>query len=107
VEEVEGIRNLDDILAVKGLDVVGIGSGDLAMTLGLPGQPNHPTVRKMVEEAEARIAASDKILDAVVRDADQARQAVARGARLVAIPVSSLLGSAGRSYLKEVQQGAT
>jgi 4-hydroxy-2-oxoheptanedioate aldolase len=104
VEEEAGVRNLDEILAVEGVDVVGIGAGDLAMSMGLPGQANHPDVRKMVDDAEARIAASCKVLDAVVGDAAGARQAVARGARLVAVGIPALLGSAGQSFLAQVRQ---
>lgn len=98
VEEEAGVRNLDEILAVEGVDVVGIGAGDLAMSMG------NPDVRKMVDDAEARIAASGKVLDAVVRDAAGARQAVARGARLVAVGIPALLGSAGQSFLAQVRQ---
>ena len=39
VEEVEGMRNLDEILRVPGIDAVHSGSGDLALSMGLPGQP--------------------------------------------------------------------
>lgn len=104
VEEAEGIHNLDEIIAVEGIDSVGIGPGDLAMTMGLPGQANHPEVRKLVLDAEARVVAAGKIMDSVVRDAAEAREAASRGSRLIAIPAGSLLGSAGRAYLAEVNQ---
>ncbi len=103
VEEIEGVNNLAEILAVEGVDIVGIGPGDLSMSMGLPGQPNHPAVRKLVDAAEARIAASGKTLDAVVTTADQAREAVSRGALMVAMSVASLLSGAGRTFLREVQ----
>lgn len=103
VEEIEGVRNLDEILEVDGLDVVGIGPGDLAMTLGFPGQINHPEVRKLVEEAEEKIVASGKVLDAVVGDAAGAQAALARGALLIAVSSGALLGAAGRSYLETVR----
>jgi 4-hydroxy-2-oxoheptanedioate aldolase len=104
VEEIEGVGNLDEILAVDGLDVVGIGPGDLAMTLGLPGQISHPEVRKLVDEAEAKIVASGKALDAVVADAAGAQAALARGALLIAVSSGALLGAAGRSYLEAVRE---
>ena len=37
VEEKEGIENLDEILAVDGVDVLWIGIGDLAQSYGVPG----------------------------------------------------------------------
>ncbi len=102
IEEVEGIRNLDEILAVEGVDIVGIGSGDLSLTMDLPGQRNHPQVQKVVDEAEARIVASGKVLDAVVGDAVEAQKARARGALMIGVSVTGLLRGASRSYLREL-----
>jgi 2-keto-3-deoxy-L-rhamnonate aldolase RhmA len=61
VEESEGVRNLDAIMAVEGVDAVGIGAGNLSMSMGLPGQASHPDVKKIVLAAEARVAAAGKI----------------------------------------------
>ncbi len=104
VEEIEGYRNLDEILAVEGVDVVGIGPGDLACTMGYPGQRNHPDVCKVVDDAEARIAASGKVLDAVEGTAEGALKALDRGALLVCVTVGGLLSSAGRDFLTEVKR---
>lgn len=99
IEETEGVENLDEILAVDGVDVVGVGSGDLAMDMGYLGQKDHPEVDKVVQEAEAKIAASGKVLDAVVGDAAGVRNAEAIGARLIAVGVEGLLKTAIRTVL--------
>ena len=50
IEGKDGIENIEDILSVKGIDVVFIGPYDLSQSLGLPGQVNHPMVEeKMLE----------------------------------------------------------
>jgi 4-hydroxy-2-oxoheptanedioate aldolase len=46
IEKRECVENLDEILSVKGLDMVQFGSSDYSMSLGLTGQRNHPDVRK-------------------------------------------------------------
>jgi 4-hydroxy-2-oxoheptanedioate aldolase len=46
VEKRECVEALDEILAVKGIDMVQFGSSDYSMSLGLTGQRNHPDVRK-------------------------------------------------------------
>src|SRR5439155_13165941 len=51
IESRAGLENLDQIVAVEGLDMVQSGRSDLALSLGVPGQPNHPKVI----EAEERI----------------------------------------------------
>ena len=50
IEGIEGIRNLEDILSVPGLDVIFIGPYDLSQSLGIPGQVNHPSVIEKMSE---------------------------------------------------------
>jgi 4-hydroxy-2-oxoheptanedioate aldolase len=44
LEEPIAVRNVDEIAAVEGLEALFIGSGDLALTMGYPGQRAHPDV---------------------------------------------------------------
>jgi 2-keto-3-deoxy-L-rhamnonate aldolase RhmA len=104
IESGEGIENLDAILAVDGLDAVRIGAGDLAMSLGLPGEAGHPRVKEMVRDAEARVAASNKVLLTVARDAAAARAAASAGAGLIAVNVGVMLRDAARGFLDGVAE---
>ncbi len=54
IESAEGLENAADIAAVPGIDMLMIGSNDLADGLGLRGQLGHPDLA----EAFARIAAA-------------------------------------------------
>src|SRR5713101_2882001 len=49
IEHIEAVRNLDEILAVPGLTSITVGPNDLAGSMGLMGQPNHPDVVKVIE----------------------------------------------------------
>lgn len=51
IETVEAISNLDAILAVEGVDGIFIGPSDLAASMGLLGQQDHPDVIAAVEAA--------------------------------------------------------
>lgn len=55
VEKRECVEDLENILSVKGIDMVQFGSSDYSMSLGLTGQRNHPDVvkaeRKTIETA--------------------------------------------------------
>ena len=44
IEHIDAVQALDDILAVEGLDGVCLGFNDLAASMGLAGQTNHPRV---------------------------------------------------------------
>jgi 4-hydroxy-2-oxoheptanedioate aldolase len=106
VEDPQGIDNLDEILAVDGLDVVGVGPGDLSMSLGMRGQAGHPKVRAMVEEADRRIARSDKHLMSLVITPEDNAAAVARGAKLILTNATPMLARACRTFLADLKSAA-
>lgn len=58
LEGLEGLKNLDQILEVKGIDLLFIGPYDLSQSMGIPGQVNHPElIAKMgaiVEKAKSK-----------------------------------------------------
>lgn len=63
VEEREGIENLDEILAVEGVDALWLGIGDLAQSYGVPGAPmNQEPLLSVAREAIAKCKAAGKIL---------------------------------------------
>ena len=51
IETASGVRNLDEIASVDGIDVLWIGHFDLSNSLGIPGQFDHP----LFQEAVARV----------------------------------------------------
>ena len=70
LEHAVAIENLDGILAVEGIHAVYVGPQDMSMSLGLPGQPGHPTVQEMdarVREA-AKAAGKRYATDRIVAD---------------------------------------
>jgi 4-hydroxy-2-oxoheptanedioate aldolase len=54
IETAEAYRNVDAILAVKGIDALFIGLSDLAMSMGHAGDNQHPQVRDAVESIVTR-----------------------------------------------------
>lgn len=46
IEKREAIENLEEILSVKGIDMVQFGPVDFAMSVGIPGQMGHPKVKE-------------------------------------------------------------
>lgn len=60
IESPEGVENAERIAAVEGIDVLLIGVNDLAQSMGLPGQLDHPTVVDAVTEVARACAAQGK-----------------------------------------------
>jgi 4-hydroxy-2-oxoheptanedioate aldolase len=82
IEDVEGVENIDEIAAV-GLDLLWVGTGDLAADLGVPGQTDHP---KVMEAAATVLAACRKHEIACgfpVRDAESCQWAREQGYRAI------------------------
>ena len=46
IEKDSAVENLEDLLSVKGVDMVQFGGADYSMSIGLTGQWNHPRVKE-------------------------------------------------------------
>jgi len=51
IEKASAVENLEAMLSVKGVDMVQFGPADYSMSIGIPGQWDHPRVK----EAEAHV----------------------------------------------------
>jgi 4-hydroxy-2-oxoheptanedioate aldolase len=60
IETLEGLKHLEDIASIDGVDGIFIGPGDLSADMGYLGQPSHPEVVKVVEDGFKRILACGK-----------------------------------------------
>jgi 2-keto-3-deoxy-L-rhamnonate aldolase RhmA len=49
IEHKDAVKNIDEILNVKGIDSVFIGPYDLSASMGLTGQLNHPEVKSAIQ----------------------------------------------------------
>jgi 2-dehydro-3-deoxyglucarate aldolase len=49
IEHIDGVRNIHEILSVKGIDAVFIGPYDLSASMGITGQLDHPEMEKAKE----------------------------------------------------------
>ncbi len=49
IEKADALENLEELLSVKGVDMVQFGPADYSMSIGLAGQPDHPQVREAEE----------------------------------------------------------
>jgi 4-hydroxy-2-oxoheptanedioate aldolase len=50
MESREAINNVEAITAIEGIDVAMIGTQDLSLDMGYPGQGNHPEMKAAVQK---------------------------------------------------------
>ncbi len=85
IETTAGLENLESIAHVEGVDGVFIGPADLSAALGHRGNPGHPEVQRVVEEALRRILATGKAAGILTADETLARRYLQLGCQFVAV----------------------
>ncbi|MFB6156273.1 MAG: HpcH/HpaI aldolase/citrate lyase family protein [Haloferacaceae archaeon] len=85
IESATAVKNVDDILDVPELGFAFVGPGDLSVSLGHPGEKDHPEVREHVERIEAAVRDSDVALAGIREDPDAVAAAVEEGYRLLRV----------------------
>ncbi|APX16573.1 2-keto-3-deoxy-L-rhamnonate aldolase [Phaeobacter inhibens] len=91
VENRKGIENLNEILAVPGIDGIFIGPADLSTDLGFEGNSAHPEVRAVIADALARIKAAGKA-PGILGTSPEATQAYFdMGAQFLAVGIDVML----------------
>jgi 2-keto-3-deoxy-L-rhamnonate aldolase RhmA len=84
IETVEGLRNVDEIAAVPGVDALLVGCTDMAAELGVTGQLGHASVKEAIDKTAATCRAHGKFIGVggVYEDALM-HEYVGKGARLI------------------------
>lgn len=85
IEHPHAIDLIDEILTADGIDAAVIGTHDLAVSMGRPGQLDHPDVLDAVDRAEKAIHDSPVVLGGNAFTPEQARQMAERGYQLLAL----------------------
>jgi 2-keto-3-deoxy-L-rhamnonate aldolase RhmA len=84
IESVKGIENLEEIIAVEGVDVVHIGVSDLLYSIGASGQHDHPMVVELQDRAIALAARYGKYAGCGGdRDVERQADLIRRGMRFL------------------------
>jgi 2-dehydro-3-deoxyglucarate aldolase len=107
LEHIDAVENIEEILAVPGIDATFIGPYDLSASMGLPGQTNHPDV----------LAAQQTLLSACKRhgvpagihvvpvDAGEVNRRIDEGFQFIACGIDTeFLLFAARRMLEEIRQ---
>ena len=104
IETAQAIANLDAILAVPEADALFIGPTDLSVSMGYPGNPQHPEVQAAIEQAIRRMRAAGVAAGIMVRDVDGYRAWSAVGATLLSVNLANVLSNTTHSLVQEVRQ---
>jgi 4-hydroxy-2-oxoheptanedioate aldolase len=98
-ENIDAVDNIEEILAVDGLDAAIVGTTDLAQSLGRPGEGNHPDVKAAYEKFVSRGLRSGKPLGAVVRGGETNKMYFDQGLKIALAATYGLLAGAGKAFI--------
>ncbi|GAA3617180.1 aldolase/citrate lyase family protein [Flavivirga amylovorans] len=80
-------NNIDEILAVDGIDVIFIGPYDMSQSCGVPGQVNHPKVISQMKEIVEKAAPLGKVVGTFVESPESAKQWIDLGVKYISYAV--------------------
>ena len=100
------IARLDEIVAVPGIDVVNIGVNDVAYAAGHAGEPEHPEVVALVDQAIDKILKGGKTVGLNVLKNWEQRipQFLGRGVRWLNVHVNVFIERGAKQYSELLQQ---
>jgi 4-hydroxy-2-oxoheptanedioate aldolase len=100
------IARLDEIVAVPGIDVVNIGVNDVAFAAGHPGEPEHPEVVALVDQAIAKILKGGKTVGINVLKNWEERIPLflGKGVRWLNVHVNVFVERGARQYAELLKQ---
>lgn len=103
LEGAEGLNNLDDILQIKGYDILFIGPYDLSQSLGVPGDINHPAIEKKILEIIKKCEEKNIIVGNFVDTIAEAKRFLKLGVKYISLSVDvGIFYNACRDILKSI-----
>jgi 4-hydroxy-2-oxoheptanedioate aldolase len=85
IEHIDATANIGDIVSTPELDLLFIGPGDLATSMGFKGRADLPEFQAAIKLLEAPILNSPVVLGGVAPNADLANAMIARGYRALVV----------------------
>ncbi|MDI3538049.1 MAG: 2-dehydro-3-deoxyglucarate aldolase [Bacillota bacterium] len=101
IENKLGVENLDEILAVPGIDVIFIGPADLSQSLGIPGKLGDPRVIELVDTTIDKAKKAGRPVGIFALDAEDAARWVRAGVTYIALGADSFFLFNGAKALVE------
>lgn len=91
IEHATAIDNMEQVLAVPGIDALFLGPYDLSASYGMPGKVDHPLVRDAVNRFLSSCQRTHMPCGTFVADNATARQSLAHGFSLLAVGIDAPL----------------
>ena len=85
IEDGAALPNVPAIARTPGIDAVFIGPADLAISLGFPGRPDHPTVAAAIQKIQDEVREAGQVLAGFARSDVDAKVLAEQGVTLICL----------------------
>jgi 2-keto-3-deoxy-L-rhamnonate aldolase RhmA len=103
-ESAQAVRNIENIVQVRGLDAVLVGPYDLSASMGLPGQIDHPDVQAAIQHVAEVCKAAGMPIGIFGLTADAVQPYIEQGFRFIVAGVDTvMLGNSARQLLDQLR----
>jgi 2-keto-3-deoxy-L-rhamnonate aldolase RhmA len=99
IEHTEAVQNIDEILAVDGIDIFFIGPSDLSQSMGFPGNPKAPAVAAAIDGTLAKIVAAGRT-PGMPATAENVQDVIGKGCRYIYTHLPRLIGAGSTAFMK-------
>lgn len=103
IETIESLKNLDVILNVEGIDVLFVGPGDLAVSMGYAHNLNDTKVITTIDQTLEKIAKAGKIAGTYVGSSQRAKQVINCGANYIVTALTQFMVNGAKDFLTETR----
>lgn len=87
----EALEGIDEILEVDGIDVVFLGPVDMSMSLGVPGQTEHPEVEKAIRAIAEKARRKDIAVGMLCLNMESAKRWFDLGVNVLAYGIDNMI----------------
>jgi 4-hydroxy-2-oxoheptanedioate aldolase len=105
IEDIVGVRNLDEILKVDQIDVFFVAPNDLATSMGHIGNMGHPDVQQTIDGAISKIVQAGRVAGTLVNSANVERY-TRLGVRAVMTSFFPYIQAGARELVERAAAGA-
>lgn len=103
IEDAEAVARASDIASVDGVDGVFVGPADLSLSMGHPGNPEHPDVARVIDGLSSDIRKAGRTASTFARSSQEAKKLVDRGFSMICFSTTSVFSQCLTGLAKELK----
>ncbi len=91
IEDIEAVNNIDEILAVPGIDALFIGPYDLSGSMGKPGKVKDDDVQEQIDIVRRKTLEAGLAVGIFTTNGDEVQDFIQKGFTLIAVGIDTAI----------------